>query len=112
MVYMIRIDAIVPQNDIRAISDALKKIDVGGITIMKVRGRGKNIGPALHAAKGTETFIPEFSDKYILTVIVDEKDENEVVSIVRNHTKVGKIFMYKLSRAVDIATGEENEKAI
>ncbi|NHH97522.1 hypothetical protein DYY66_1283 [Candidatus Nitrosotalea sp. FS] len=109
---MIRIDAIVPQNDIRAISDALKKIDVGGITIMKVRGRGKTVGPALHAGKGTETFIPEFTDKYIVTVIVEEKDENEVVSIIRDHTKIGKIFMYKLSRAVDIATGAENEKAI
>ncbi len=109
---MIRIDAIVPQNDIRAISDALKKIDVGGITIMKVRGRGKTIGHALHAGKGTETFIPEFTDKYIVTVIVVEKDENEVVSIIRGNTKIGKIFMYKLSRAVDIATGEENEKAI
>ncbi|MDH2906907.1 MAG: P-II family nitrogen regulator [Candidatus Nitrosotalea sp.] len=109
---MIRIDAIVPQNDIRAISDALKKIHVGGITIMKVRGRGKTAGPALHAAKGTETFIPEFSDKYIVTVIVEEKDEDEVVNIIRNNTKIGKIFMYKLSRAVDIATGTENEKAI
>lgn len=109
---MIRIDAIVPQNDIRAISDTLKKIDVGGITIMKVRGRGKTVGPALHAGKGTETFIPEFTDKYIVTVIVEEKDENEVVSIIRGHTKIGKIFMYKLSRAVDIATGAENEKAI
>ncbi|HEX5359217.1 MAG TPA: P-II family nitrogen regulator [Candidatus Nitrosotalea sp.] len=109
---MIRIDAIVPQNDIRAISDALKKIDVGGITIMKVRGRGKTVGPALHAGKGTETFIPEFTDKYIVTVIVEEKDENEVVGIIRGHAKIGKIFMYKLSRAVDIATGAENEKAI
>ena len=109
---MIRIDAIVPQNDIRAISDALKKINVGGITIMKVRGRGKTVGPALHAGKGTETFIPEFTDKYIVTVIVEEKDENEVVSIIRGHTKIGKIFMYKLSRAVDIAIGAENEKAI
>ena len=109
---MIRIDAVVPQNDIRVISDALKKISVGGITIMKVRGRGKTASPALHAAKGTETFIPEFSDKYILTVIVDDKDENEVVGIIRSNTKVGKIFMYKLSRAVDIATGAENEKAI
>lgn len=109
---MIRIDAIVPQNDIRSISDALKKIDVGGITVMKVRGRGKTVGPALHAAKGTETFIPEFTDKFILTVIIDDKDENEVVNIVRNNTKIGKMFMYKLSRAVDIATGAENEKAI
>ncbi len=109
---MIRIDAIVPQNDIRVISDELKKINVGGITIMKVRGRGKMSGPALHAAKGTETFIPEFSDKYIVTVIVEEKDENEVVDIIRRNTKIGKIFMYKLSRAIDIATGAENEKAI
>lgn len=112
MVYMIRIDAIVPQNDVRAISDALKKIDIGGITIMKVKGRGKTAAPALHAAKGTETFIPEFTDKYILTVIVEDKDENEVVNIVRSNTKIGKIFMYKLSRAVDVATGAENEKAI
>lgn len=109
---MIRIDAIVPQNDIRAISDALKKIHVGGITVMKVRGRGKMVGPALHAAKGTETFIPEFTDKFILTVIVEDKDENETVDIIRSHTKIGKIFMYKLSRAVDIATGAENEQAI
>lgn len=109
---MIRIDAVVPQNDIKAISDGLKAIHVGGITIMKVRGRGKTAGPALHAAKGTETFIPEFSDKYIVTVIVDSKDEAEVVKIIRNNTKIGKIFMYNLSRAIDIATGAENENAI
>ena len=109
---MIRIDAIVPQSDIKAISDALKKIQVGGITIMKVRGRGKTVGPALHSGKGGETFIPEFTDKFIVTVIVEEKDENEVVNIISNTTKLGKIFMYKLSRAIDIASGAENEKAI
>ena len=109
---MIRIDAVVPQNDIKAISDGLKAIHVGGITIMKVRGRGKTVGHALHAAKGTETFIPEFTDKFIVTVIVESKDEEQVVKIIRDNTKVGKIFMYQLSRAIDIATGAENEKAI
>ena len=48
---MIRIDAVVPQNDIRAISDALKKIHVGGITIMKVRGRGKTAAPRITCCK-------------------------------------------------------------
>jgi nitrogen regulatory protein P-II 1 len=112
MTGMIRIDAVVPQNDIKAISDGLKAIHVGGITIMKVRGRGKTVGHALHASKGTETFIPEFTDKFIVTVIVEPKDEAEVVKIIRDNTKVGKIFMYALSRAIDIATGNENEKAI
>ena len=109
---MIRIDAVIPQNDIKAVSDGLKAIHVGGITIQKVRGRGKTAAPALHAAKGTETFIPEFSDKFIVTVIVESKDESDVVKIIRNNTKVGKIFMYQLSRAIDIASGAENEKAI
>jgi nitrogen regulatory protein P-II 1 len=112
MTGMIRIDAVVPQNDIKSISDGLKVIQVGGITIMKVRGRGKTAGHAIHASKGTETFVPEFSDKFILTVIVESKDEAEVVKIIRNNTKVGKIFMYSLSHAIDIATGNENEKAI
>lgn len=109
---MIRIEAIVPQNDIRAISDALKKIQVGGLTIMKVRGRGKTIGPKLHAAKGTETFIPEFSDKFILQVILEEKNEEQVIKIIKENTKLGKIFISPVTRAIDIATGEENEKAI
>lgn len=68
--------------------------------------------PAIHAAKGTETFISEFSDKYVVTVIVESKNENEVVNIIRSNTKVGKIFIYQLSKAIDIATGAENEKAI
>lgn len=109
---MLKIEVILPENDIKAISDALKATNVGGITIIKARGRGKTPARAIHASKGTETFIPEFSDKYILTVIIDSKDEAEVVKIIRSNAKVGKIFMYPLSRAIDIATGGENEKAI
>lgn len=109
---MIQIDAIVPQNDVKVISDALKKIKVGGITVFKARGRGKSIGPKLHAAKGTEVFTPEFTDRYIIQVIITEKDENNVIDLIRNNTKMGKIFVSPISRAVDIASGEEGDKAI
>jgi nitrogen regulatory protein P-II 1 len=109
---MIRIEAIVGQGDIRAISNALKKIQVGGITIMKVRGRGKNLNPQIHAAKGTEMFTPEFSDKFVIQVIVDGKYEDDVIRIIRDNAKIGKIFISAITRAVDIASGNENEKAI
>ena len=39
---MIKIDVVIPQNDVKPISDALKQINVGGITILKVKGRGKS----------------------------------------------------------------------
>lgn len=109
---LIRIEVIIPQNDVKAISVALKKIAVGGITISKVRGRGKTIAAQLHASKGTEIFIPEFSDKYILQVIVPDNKENDVINIVRENSKFGKIFISEIKRAVDIATGAEDEKAI
>ena len=109
---MIRIEIVVGQGDIKAISDGLKKINVGGITVMKVRGRGKSTSPKIHAAKGTEMFVPEFGDKYVVQVIVEEKSENEVINIIKNNAKIGKIFISPITRAIDIASSAENEKAI
>lgn len=109
---MIRIDVVIPQNDIEAISQALKKIKVGGITILKVKGRGKAVAPQIHASKGTEMFTPEFSDKYTLQVVVPDNKENDVVDIIRANSKMGKIFISPIKRAIDIESGEENEKAI
>lgn len=109
---MIRVEVVVGQGDIKAISDGLKKIHVGGITVMKVRGRGKSNIPKIHAAKGTEMFTPEFSDKYVIQVIVEEKDEEAVVQIIKDNAKIGKIFMSPISRAFDISSGAQNEKAI
>ncbi|HSD04974.1 MAG TPA: P-II family nitrogen regulator [Nitrosopumilaceae archaeon] len=109
---LIRIEAVIPQNDVKAVSVALKKLSVGGITVSKVRGRGKTIAAELHASKGTEIFIPEFSDKYILQVIVSDNREHDVIDIIRQNSKIGKIFISDIKRAIDIATGAEDEKAI
>jgi nitrogen regulatory protein P-II 1 len=56
---LIKIDIVLPQNDIKAISE-VQKINVGGIIILKVKGRGNAIAPKIHASKGTEMFTPEF----------------------------------------------------
>ena len=60
---MIRIDIYLPNNDVMAISEALKKIDVGGLTVIKKRGRGRRPPPEMHAGKGSMIFTPQFSDK-------------------------------------------------
>jgi nitrogen regulatory protein P-II 1 len=109
---MIKIDVVIPQNDIEAISEGLKKINVGGITILRVKGRGKSAAPKIHASKGTEMFTPEFSDKYTLQVIVDDNKEKGAVDIIRTNSKMGKIFISPITRAIDIESGAENEKAI
>ena len=109
---MIRIDAIVPQNDIRAISDALKKIDVGGITAYKGWGRGKTIAKEIHASKGTEVFTPEFGERFIIEIVVADEKKNDIISAIRNSSKFGKIFVSTISEAYDIQTPKKDEQAI
>jgi nitrogen regulatory protein P-II 1 len=110
--FMIRIDVVIPENDVEAISEALKKIKVGGVTIARVKGRGKSVAAKIHASKGTEMFVPEFSDKYTLQVVVPDDKESDAVELIRANSKMGKIFISPVKRAIDIESGHENEKAI
>ena len=109
---MIRIEIVIGKNDVMAISEGLKTIPVGGLTVTKKRGRGKNPPPEIHASKGTQVFTPQFGDKYMLEVIVPDSKEDEVIKIVRENTKIGKIFVYPVLRAIDIATGNKDDEAI
>ena len=57
-------------------------------------------------------YTPEFGDKYKLEVIVDDNKENDVIRIIRANSKMGKIFIWPIARAIDIESGAENEQAI
>jgi nitrogen regulatory protein P-II 1 len=109
---MLKIQVILGKNDVMAISEGLKKIGIGGLTVAKVRGRGKNPGPEIHASKGSEIFVPQFNDKYQLEVIIPDTIEDEVVNIIKENGRVGKIFVSQILRAVDIATGDEGDGTI
>ena len=109
---MLKIEVILGENDVMSISEGLKKIGIGGLTVSKVRGRGKRPGPEIHASKGSEIFVPQFSDKYKMEAIIEESKEDEVVGIIKANGRVGKIFISQILRAVDIASGNEGEETI
>ena len=109
---MLKIEVILGENDVMAISEALKKVGIGGLTVSKVRGRGKRPGPEIHASKGSEIFVPQFNDKYRIEAIVADTREDEVIGIIKEKGRVGKIFVSQILRAVDIATGNEGDETI
>ncbi|MBT4973501.1 MAG: P-II family nitrogen regulator [Thaumarchaeota archaeon] len=109
---MLKIEVILGENDVMSISEGLKKIGIGGLTVSKVRGRGKRPAPEIHASKGSEIFVPQFSDKYKMEAIIDEAKEDEVVGIIKANGRIGKIFISQILRAVDIASGSEGEETI
>ena len=109
---MLKIEVILGENDVMKISEGLKKIGIGGLSVSKVRGRGKRPGPEIHASKGSEIFTPQFSDKYRIEAIIADAREDEVIGIIKDNGRVGKIFVSQILRAVDIATGDEGESTI
>lgn len=109
---MLKIEVILGENDVMSISEGLKKIGIGGLTVSKVRGRGKRPGPEIHASKGSEIFVPQFNDKYQLEVIISDTREDEVIGIIKEKGRVGKIFVSQILRAIDIETGNEGEETI
>lgn len=100
------------ENDVSKISEGLKKIGVGGLTVLKVKGRGKTIPPSVHASKGTEIYTPEFGDKYLLIVVLPDAKKDDAVNIIKENSKIGKILITPVNQAIDLTTGVEGEQAI
>jgi nitrogen regulatory protein P-II 1 len=109
---MLKIEAFLGNNDVMAISEALKEVEIGGLTVGKVRGRGKRPPPEIHASKGSAIFQPQFSQKYVVELVIPESKEEQVVNILKEKGTVGKIFVSPVIRAIDIATEDEGESVI
>ena len=109
---MIRITATLSFNDVMAISENLKRIGIGGLTVSKERGRGKTPPPEIHAGKGRAVFTPQFSQKYVVKAFVSKDKEAKVIEIMKKNSRRGKIMVEPILRAIDIASGNEGEKVI
>jgi nitrogen regulatory protein P-II 1 len=114
---MKRIEAIVPNEKISAVSEALKKVGIGGCTILEAKGRGKGEKPIVESGRGTSRFVSEFSVRAnIVTVVSDSQVESVVNAIVDSVSTGspgdGKIFISPVSDTVDIGTKQHGEEAV
>ena len=103
---MIRLEIILTENDVIAISEALKKIPVSGVLAHKVKGRDKFPRPEIHAAKGSEIFTPQFGPKHVMNIVIPDEKKDEVVKIVREYAKSGLIFVHPVNDVIDIESGK------
>lgn len=109
---MIRIDVYLSNNEVMRISEGLKKINVGGLTVIKKRGRGKKPPPQIHAGKGSMIYRPQFTDKYVVELIIVEEKKDEAIKIIRNNSTRGKIFVTPNIEVIDIESGKVNDRDI
>lgn len=113
---MIKIDAIVREDRLEDIKDALAKIDVHGMTISQVMGCGYQMGYK-ERVRGTKVDVNLVPKIKFEIVVSSQKWADKVVSLISETAKTGeygdgKIFIYELLDAVRIRTGQHGPEAL
>jgi nitrogen regulatory protein P-II 1 len=109
------ITAVIKPFKLDDVKDALKAINVTGITVSEVRGFGRQ-GGHTETYRGAEYKI-DFVPKVSLATVVDESRVDEVVDAIAAAAATGKIgdgkiWVTDVDRVVRIRTGEEGTDAI
>ena len=112
---MKKVEAIIRQEKLESVKNALEENGISGMTLTQVSGRGCQKGITLQWRVGE--YRVDFLPKVKLEIIIDDKDCNLVVDIIRQTATTGavgdgKIFVYPVESVIRVRTGERDEKAI
>ena len=112
---MKKIEAVIKPFKLDEVKEALNGIGVNGMTITEVKGFGRQRGHK-EIYRGAEYQV-EFIPKIQIGVVVDDDLSGQVIGIIQDKAKTGKIgdgkiFISTLEEAIRIRTGETGINAI
>jgi len=112
---MTKLEAIIQPTKFEAVKDALLEIGVEGMTVLEVRGHGRQKGHT-EFYRGREYSVDVLPKVKIETVVADNMVEKAVAAITRaaRTGKIGdgKIFLTKVDDAIRIRNDERGENAL
>jgi len=112
---MKKIEAIIKPHKLDALKEAVGRLGVQGMTISEVKGFGRQKGHT-EVYRGAE-YVVDFVPKLKVEIVVREAQVDQVVQIVCDSAKTGKIgdgkiFVLPVETVCRIRTGERAEDAI
>jgi len=112
---MTKIEAIIQNSRLEAVKTALQEIGVEGMTVLEVRGHGRQKGHT-EVYRGREysvDLIPKTKLEMVLPDALVEKAEQAIVNAARTG-KIGdgKIFRSRIDEAIRIRNDERGEGAL
>lgn len=113
---MKKIEIIVPDRLFNNVNRIIRDTHAGGLTFHRVEGRGKIKAKPVAIARGTRQYTPEFIPRIKIEVVVKDDQVDGIVSRIANEVANpaigGKIFVVDVASAIDLATKEQDEKAL
>jgi nitrogen regulatory protein P-II 1 len=112
---MKKIEAIIKPFKLDDVKDALHELGIGGMTVLEVRGFGRQKGQS-EIYRGAE-YIIDFLPKVKIEVVLDDALVARAVEIIQQAARTdkigdGKIFVLPVEEAVRIRTGERGPDAV
>ncbi len=112
---MKKIEAIIKPFKLDEVKNALTKIGIQGMTIIEVKGFGRQKGHT-ESYRGTEYAI-DFLPKSKIELIIPDELVTQVIETIERAAKTGKIgdgkiFVSPIEEVIRIRTGERGKEAI
>lgn len=112
---MKKIEAIIQPFKLEAVKEALKAIDIDGMTVSEVRGHGRQKGH-VEIYRGREYQV-DLIPKVKLEMIVSSARAEEVIQAIVKTARTGKIgdgkiFVYDIGEAIRIRNNERGDAAL
>ena len=113
--FMQMIETVIQPHRLDAVTNALAKLNILGVTAVECKGFGRQMGHTerYRGAKMDVGFVP----KVLLKICVNDSDLDQAVNVIIEAARTGevgdgKIFVYPISEVVRIRTGERNQSAV
>ncbi|MGD2117963.1 MAG: P-II family nitrogen regulator [Chromatiales bacterium] len=109
------VSAIIKPFKLDDVREALSEIGVSGITVVEVKGFGRQKGHT-ELYRGAE-YVVDFLPKIKVEIAVDDDVLDQVIEAISTAAKTGKIgdgkiFVFDLGQVVRIRTGESGSEAL
>jgi len=109
------VTAIIKPFKLDDVREALSEIGVSGITVVEVKGFGRQKGHT-ELYRGAE-YVVDFLPKIKVEIAVDDGQVDQVIEAVTDAAKTGtigdgKIFVFDLAQVIRIRTGESGSEAL
>jgi nitrogen regulatory protein P-II 1 len=112
---MIKVEAIIQTSKLEAVKEALHEVGVEGMTVLEVRGHGRQKGHTefYRGREYTVDLIPKIKLELVLPDAVVDKAVQAIITSARTG-KIGdgKIFLSKMDEAIRIRNDERGEGAL
>jgi len=110
-----KIEAIIREDRLNDVKDALRAIGIVGLNVTEVRGRGRQGGITLSGRTGT--YQVDLLPRVQLNIVLSDHNVEKTIETICQATQTGEIgdgiiFVYPVEEVIRIRTGERGREAL